>query len=328
MKRLIKFWDNYNDECEFSDCSTKYEIYPVLFSDGAGPRELMEFALSNGMAFKGVANVPKAYSRYCKLTDAIELKTKTKQDDGCYLKGTEKERVTWLGFISVTEKSFLKLKETLGNKVSKDEAYEIIDHHEFGVEYTCELNDKYFLVISEWGYYHALKFYGYSIESFEKSAGIQGRTFSDEVTKCDECDEYMWETNGYDNNYRIVDDCNLLGVECGCFAEYTKSNVEKYANKHETAIELEQAEELEQARKIKFISRFIGGMTDPGRGGMFKGEYVSNGQPEQVLAELLKTNPNGRYVFSHDESGQFQTYFSVWELVDEPNLKLIKGARK
>jgi hypothetical protein len=51
MKRLIKFWGNYSDKCEFSNCSTKYEILPILVDDAAGNKELQELALSNGIEF-------------------------------------------------------------------------------------------------------------------------------------------------------------------------------------------------------------------------------------------------------------------------------------
>ena|SRR3990167_2843335 len=69
-------------------------------------------------------------------------------------------------------------------------------------------------------------------------------------------------------------------------------------------------------RAIKYWNTYDGdngGMTD-GRGGWFRGELTREGEPETVLAELLERNPEGEYVFSHDESGQFQVYFSVWRV--------------
>jgi hypothetical protein len=167
--------------------------------------------------------------------------------------------------------------------------------------------------MQDWDYYHALPFLGYSIERFQEVLEVAERTFDDEVTSCHECGEYMWNDNGRTYNYRIVDECTLLGMECGCYDEWCKKNWKSKINTPDECVELDFAEELESKGKLVHIARYIGGMTD-GRGGYYAGECCAEGEPKKVLAALLKKNPKAKYVFTHDESGQFQTYFSVWRV--------------
>lgn len=124
--------------------------------------------------------------------------------------------------------------------------------------------------------------------------------------------EYQWTENG------LV--CNA------CFESYLTRNkyaLDDYVNKGDQCIPLEAAETLAKQRRLKHVERFIGGMVD-GRGGWWNGEACREGHPEQVLADLLKANPNNEYVFSHDESGQFQTYFSVWQVMPAKAKRITK----
>ena len=51
-----------------------------------------------------------------------------------------------------------------------------------------------------------------------------------------------------------------------------------------------------------------------GRGGYFNGKSTREGTPKSVLAEYMALKPDSVFLFTHDESGQFQTYFSIWEI--------------
>ena len=90
-----------------------------------------------------------------------------------------------------------------------------------------------------------------------------------------------------------------------------QDNWEECINDCKTSVELDVAEKLEEQKKIKHLERFIGGMTD-GRGGMYDGESTREGNPVEVLAEYQDKHPDKQFLFTHDESGQFQTYFSIW----------------
>lgn len=68
--------------------------------------------------------------------------------------------------------------------------------------------------------------------------------------------------------------------------------------------------DLKELRKIATIL----GLKVFGRGGRYNGEFTREGKPDDILKNLLKENPGKLYLFTHDESGQFQNYFSVWEV--------------
>jgi hypothetical protein len=185
---------------------------------------------------------------------------------------------------------------------------------QFGeIDRPIELNDEVLMLIDGWDAFHCLEFMGYSFKQFMELSQCESTIFSDEVTSCHECGEWMHNDNGYTYNYRIVDG-ELLGLECGCYAEHMKEHWHDRVNDPKVPIELEVAEELEESGTLEHLERFIGGMTD-GRGGYFNGESCSEGNPEEVLADYQQKYPDKQFLFTHDESGQFQTYFSIWEVV-------------
>jgi hypothetical protein len=318
MLRVIKFWGNYNDIVQFSNCSTEYEVLPIVFEDTATERELMEVCLSNNIQFKGIAVIERPNLGYhdIKLKAAIELTETKLQNTGVYISGKMEARKVYLGLVTIPKCKALPIHEGVDKLVTEDQAYNIINNQECSVAYTADVDGEHLLVMEDWDYFHSIKFLGYSLESFENSAGTNNnRTFSDEVTSCNDCGEYMWESNGHNYNYRIVDDCTLLGIKCGCYEAHALNNIEEYVDDSSKAVELKVAEKLSEQGKLKFVERYISGMVDPGRGGYYAGYgSVSNGQPEEILAALKLKYPKHRYVFSHDESGQFQTYFSVWRV--------------
>lgn len=157
---------------------------------------------------------------------------------------------------------------------------------------------------------------------------IEGAYTSDGLCSCEECG-LMYDTDSYESNpgYIVAGECSFVCRE-GCFVEWLKRHgVEDYVNKADRCIPLEATKSLVKSKQIKFVRRYIGGMTDAGRGGSFNGEHVENGQPKQVLRELLEEDSNAEYVFSHDESGQFQTYWSVWKVLPKQNKKAKRGIK-
>jgi hypothetical protein len=114
----------------------------------------------------------------------------------------------------------------------------------------------------------------------------------------------------------VAGECSFVCREC--FPSWLNTyGIDDYINKPNRCIPSEAAEQLVESGKIRFVQRYIGGMTDPGRGGSYGGEHVENGQPKEVVRELLKAKPKGQYICSHDESGQFQVYWSVYEVIPE-----------
>lgn len=138
-----------------------------------------------------------------------------------------------------------------------------------------------------------------------------------QVEHCAECYDNAFDTEGDygESGFKATQD----GYVCAdCFDAYAEAHLDDYTDTADECIPLKSAESLEDKGKLKFIERFIGGMVD-GRGGRYaddrtRGVYIREGKPADILAKLRAENSGRSYVFSHDESGQFQTYFSVWQI--------------
>lgn len=327
MKRLIKYYNNIGGEIrkgggtnpgvEFSDCSTKREILPELVSDAAGSKELLALAKKLGFKTKGRVVTVKS-ERYgdLKITHAVKLAEPIKVKRWDRIESYQE----YLGFVSIPERAS-ELVEPVrepNQPVDADLAYRFVDgNYAFGIDnYGETVGGEQVMVRSDWSYDHVIPLLGYSLESFEKELGITEHGFSDDTDSCSECNLYDSRDDGYSYNFRNVGDYGYLGINCGCYHEHLKNpkNLVDYINNSDKAIELEAAKTLKKKGKLKFIERFIGGWTD-GRGGYYAGKPTREGKPVEILEELRKRYPKGRFVFTHDESGQFQTYFSVWRVV-------------
>lgn len=109
-----------------------------------------------------------------------------------------------------------------------------------------------------------------------------------EVSFCVECNIGHDTEASYGEDYQFTED----GLVCrDCFGDYLQSDadaLDSYVNQARQCIPLPAAEALADKGKLKFIERFIGGMVD--------------------------------------ESGQFQTYFSVWQ-VASPGKRFKRGVK-
>lgn len=334
MKRVIKFWNQYSSDAgKFSDCSTRYEILPILVPDSAGPKELLAIARQLGISTQGRKVLtmpdPTGYRRgETRTTHALktgEVMTRTRFND-------KTETFNWyIGFVTLNEKhGILKPSEKIGKKVTRDQANQIIDGRAYGLSDVGDfsmrasvIDDR--IVMEHWGYYHEMNLLGYDRDQFEKMVTRSRknqdgeREFEDSVFSCSDCGTWDSNDNGYTYNYRITDG-EQLGLNCGCYDEHCKENFAKNANNHKKSIEADTANELENDGKIERLETFVGGMTD-GRGGYFKGESTRPGTPEGVLAEYREKFPKVNFLFIHEESGQFQSYFTIAKLTDKTKRK-------
>lgn len=140
-----------------------------------------------------------------------------------------------------------------------------------------------------------------------------------QIEHCTECYDNAFDANECyeESGFKITED----GYVCpDCFEAYAAEHLDDYINAPSRCITLKSAEALRAKGRLKFIERFIGGMTD-GRGGSWGGERCSEGHPIEILKALKAKYPKRNYVFSHDESGQFQTYFSVWQVKSKRGAK-------
>lgn len=315
VKRLVKYWQRYKgDEAKFSTCSTEYEVLPYLVSYDDGDHALISLAIRLGYEMTGPIlkpEEPKYGYRQLQITHAVQVGTKKTT------RWNETEEVpVYLGFITLANGSLKPVPDCTGT-VDADQGYAMVGMTEYGIDDVGETVDGGVTVVkSGWDYYHHLPMLGYSLESFETAMGITDGGFHDDTIRCDACNKYDSRDNGYTYNHRYVDSKGTLGINCGCYDEYASSPeaLFDYVNQAESAMELSAAEEHAKAGRLKHIERFIGGMVD-GRGGSYGGKYCREGSPDKILADLRAKFPKSDFVFTHDESGQFQTYFSVWRVV-------------
>jgi hypothetical protein len=315
MKRLIKFWNVYSsDGAKFSTCSTRYEILPQIVDDNADDSDLVALAdvFKLRLASHEVFVTENQFGRALVVTHSMMLDET--MPNKSY--GREEERLqVFLGLISLPSRGPLKANMEVGKAFTLELAQEVAHNQYYGVSDYGETVDKETVMIkSGWNYWHEIKLLGYSLESFEKVLGITEHGFEDDTFQCSACNKWDHADNGHTYNHRYVD-YDRLGVRCGCYAEHCKENFMDYADDFKKAMELDTAKELEGEGKLKHLECFIGGMTD-GRGGYYRG-YGSTREssPEKALKEYSEKFPEKQFLFSHDESGQFQTYFSIWEIV-------------
>lgn len=307
MKRVIKFTQ---ENPIFSDCSTKYEIMPILMPDSADCSDLARIA--NNLDLQVSEDFTAESLKYsCALyvTHAVCVSQ------------VGSDRKQWLGFITLpkhSQKYYLDLKESIGNEMTTEDASNTVNNQHYGVdEYGETVDGGVVLVTSGWNYFHEIPLLGYSLEHFEQLLGVTEHGFYDDTERCQACGKFDSRDNGYRYNFREVDG-GYFGVNCGCYHEAGKDAYESYINSSDKAIEGSIAKELESEGTLEHVERFIGGMVD-GRGGYYAGKPTREGKPESILKALLSKEPKARFIFSHDESGQFQTYFSVYRVVESTN---------
>lgn len=334
MKRAIKYYSQYaSDGANFSTCSTKYEILPGLYPDSAGYDELCAIAEKNGMVEQGSAEISDRAT--IKITHSILL-LETKKIITNSFRDEYEDRAVYLGFVVLINSNLFPPLVTLNNEPPKRSRGDLLnDLISEGMGYRLGIDavgyhgqdEKHIIVMSGWHYYHVLPLLGYSLEKLKQECKIEDEFFYDSVSQCSDCGDYDDSEGTYTGNFRYVESYGEFGINCGCFAAFCLNNVESFANDPKNPLELEQAETLQKKRRLKHIERFIGGMVD-GRGGYYAGKSCREGVPEKILAQLLKDNPKKQYVFTHDESGQFQTYFSVWELKPKRKTKRTKAVKR
>ena len=304
MQRLIIYSIMYeSDGLHISDTNTDYELLPQIVSDNFEGKDLIQLANSHNIDIIGdVIKVEKKYYHQSLCVNyAIRIDCNV---DNRYL-----------GLINIPELS-IPILATIDNEMTEEQATEIAHNQQAGIHDIGEDVDGNQILIKEsWSYYHIIPLNGYSLTKFLEVLGISDdEHFYDDTSQCSNCNKWDDNDNCYESYHRIVNNCEQLGVRCGCWKEYCKDNLDNFINESFECIELDVAHELLKEGKLEHIARYIGGMTD-GRGGYFAGESCEEGDPKEVLDKLLETNPDGQYVFTHDESGQFQVYFSVWKVL-------------
>lgn len=317
MKRLIKYTSPY-EEIQFSNCSTKYEVLPFVVEDNAGSKELRELTILLGFTPIGNCKTLEV-KQNISITHTVAVETKPRLDWHGKIDSRRPIETTRLGFITLNERDAercgIEVNVELEGELTEAQSYNILNNQAFDFYDFITIDNEVLLNIETWDAFHYLELLGYSLQKFMESHNCKETVFSDSVTSCGQCGEWMFNDNGYTYNYRFVDS-ELLGIACGCYKEHIEQNWQDRINDTRTPIEKDIAETLEDSGKIEHLERFIGGMTD-GRGGYYNGESTREGDPETVLAEYKRNFPSIDFIFTHDESGQFQTYFSIYKVIGD-----------
>lgn len=318
MKRLIKYWSSYNDT-QFSDCSTKYEILPVIVEDSAGVDDLKRLAKEQGLVFgtrSKVIEPEKQDYRNNKITHSLKL-AETKDRE--YF-GKKEKMFVFVGFITLTNSKYdneiLPVHSGIDKVVTKEQANKIVNEQAFGVDTVVEVSDELMIIMQSWNYYHEMRFQGYDRRSFEKRMGTKERDFSDSVSNCGDCGVWDYQDDGHHYNFRVVGG-DHLGVNCGCYKKAAKDNLEEFINNSDKVLDSEIADELES--KLIFVEQLVSGMTDAGRYHRFAGRSARVATPGDVLKEYKAKFPKANFVFVLNGSGQFQTYYSIYKVKGQVN---------
>jgi len=307
MKRLIKFYNKYNsDKAQFSNCSTEYEVLPHIVQDDATPSDLRELAKSlnyNVKHQKVIKNEPKRWGGI-EITEAIFVnETKTKES----FNNKETFKV-YLGFATIPDE--IEVKESLNNPVSQDMLTDLINSQVCEMYTIAEIDRNSMLVISGWDAFHLFQLAGYTdFDTTLRELDIYNSVFDDSVFSCHDCGEWEYNDNGYVNNFRIVNECSLLGINCGCYEKHCIDNVESFIGDHTSVLDDSAIYSLLESNKIELLETFISGMVDE-RGGYINGKSVSESTPEEAKEKYKEHD----VVFGLDDSGQFQTYFSIYKI--------------
>ena len=306
MKRLIKYNSSYSEET-FSDCSTNYEVLPFLVENDASSKDLRK--LVNSLGLKTSGNCKKLTpSRFggIQITHNVKLEETTNIGN--------KDVPVFLGFITIKDVEEIKIHETINNEVTSEIMNIAIDSQDFSIRDIIEIDNETRLLIESWEAFHHFRLSGYTdFDTMLENLDINDYIFDDSVFLCGGCYEWHYSDDCYSYNYKIIDG-EIFGVSCGCADVEEKENYDNFINDSDQCISIEVATELVTSGEFQEIETFIGGMVD-GRGGYINGKSVNEGVPSDILANLLVNDPEGQFVFAINEIGQFQTYFTVFQVI-------------
>jgi hypothetical protein len=312
MKRVLKFNHRYViNGWYFSEYSTNYELFPYVVDDDAGDDVLMEFIKK--LNLRAVDEPIKIETPTDKesffITNAV--KEGTISTAGFFNKASVS---VYLGFITIPESDILPVKESLGNKLSYDQACEIVKKQDYGVVDSGITVDGDGIVIrSGPEFYHALPMNGYDLNSFKEVLGITLEGLPNIYDRCNMCFKYESRYDGRIVNFHHTPDGDM-GIKCGCYDIYCKENLDKYIGVLGKPIPLHVAEELESEGVIEHVEQFIREFTDD-PGDSWRGEICKEGDPIKILKWRMEEDPKSSYLTSEDTRGPFKNYFSLWKVV-------------
>lgn len=316
MKRLIKFWQTYETEgIKFSSCSTNYEVIPVIVGTDASNKELR--LLSEKLKIKTAGCVKKGTgTRPLTITHAIKLKERKKVSDySCGNKRGFNWHTMYLGFIDISLNEYCKTKvmEDCTGKLNRDTFETIISDSFFNVQDIIKLDGEDTALVTSWDAFHWPELLGYQKwDTLLKDLEIEDSVFDDSVFQCGACGEWFYNDNGHTFNYRLVNKCELYCLDCA--KDFESKNIEEYLDNAQKCVQSETLQKMDDSSYEK-LETFITGMCD-GRGGSFDGEFTRELTPEEVLKEYKGKTPDSKFFFVHEESGQFQTYFSIYKRIE------------
>lgn len=325
MYRAVKFTQAYpSDGNVVSELHAERAQYLDHLSETDSAAQLKAIATQHGWAFKthSVKVKSERSQRYggqggmLRTTRVIEL---AERGESLFYREPNGAPV-YLAWVELPEIDALPPRVNVSDDVSEDEIENYrqnANDYDIGVgQFGDDEDGNAVIAVSSHAFWHIGPALGYSVAAMCAMYGgtEDSITFDDQVFYCQGCNTLQEDTDGYNYRFRIVDS-EMFGIACGCAADAELEHLDTYVNEPEKQIQPDTAELLVKAGKLEHVARYIGGMVDPGRGGYYDGERVENGQPDDVLAQLLENEPDAEFVLSMDEAGQFQVYWSVYRVV-------------
>jgi hypothetical protein len=301
-------------------------VLPLIVTEEAGTIELQEACNQFNCEIQSGVVQPKTsrYRRDLTITHAIKIGQKEINNS---FRSETKIVSEYIGFITLPENhnNCLEPIEDCAGKIDFEDFYNILNDQCYDFYDVAEIDNETLLVTSSWSAYHYTGLIGYQeFDQLLKDLEIDGQVFDDSVSRCDECGAWMYNDAGYTYNYRIIG-CTLVGVDCGCMESLQAESYTSdfYLNNADNCIERSTADQLVENNEIQILETFIGGMVD-GRGGYINGQSTREGVPSEILAEYIEKYPDYNFIFIHEESGQFQSYFSIAIVASTDEFHLIE----
>lgn len=328
--RVIYYWNNFNsDGSEFSDCSTHIHVMGPVFQEIPDDDTIYQLAaredlLPDGKILQYRDGNPRSslgIMRYA------EVSTERHYNE---------DKVTFVGVIRVPSQGGIDPingPELLPWKVlDKAIGYGGMGIADFGVDE----NYNNVLVMDGHEFEPLWKLHGYDIEDIEERLEFEIVGFYDENFRCDNCGVIISTTiNTFVSNQKFVNECEQIGVSCGCYRDYCYENINEFLDNTEKAMDSDAIAKLLKEGKVVHHSDLCYGWS------------CSSSEPSAVLNSFYEFAAVGGVdiadeedldydhrkegvIFQVDSVGMFNTTYSLWIYRDRQNTEaeLTKGLQE
>ena len=313
--RVIFYWNSFNDDGgRFSDCSTNFHVMGPVFKELPTDEQMHNLMLEEDLLPDGVvlefSDSEKSYGLSIKRFAEVGREFHYRE-----------EKVTFVGAINVPEQYGVIPVEG-PDELTKEIFMEAVGQGDMGIaNYGYDVDENEVMIMSGHEFEPLWKLHGYETDDMEENLDFEILGFDDENFQCDGCCALMSiSANTFAPNRRIVDDCEQLGVSCGCFKDYCLENIYEYIDNVSASIDPDAISVLVANGKAIHHSDLCYGWT------------CTREEPSEVLrefyefarlggADIVDDEEDGTegVLFQVDSYGMFDTSYSLWVYRDRQN---------